>query len=197
MHARDPRPRREPQDSDSQVLLPPSDDATPHLGGAAAGGRPGQRVPLERPASALFSVDGAGEYLLVVGDHLKLGHVHAGRADLPLLADVGPVHAELVRTSSLGHGPSWKIVPLNGERVTLGGEPIGPRGATLRHGARLCLGTNAGMRFRQPDPASRTALLELGPDLECAGAARIVLMSPGRGGRLRTCSAEAACPRCR
>ncbi|NOT31894.1 MAG: hypothetical protein HOP15_15720, partial [Planctomycetes bacterium] len=55
--------------------------------------------------AALLSVDGGGQSLLCGAERLTLGHLRAARADLGFLADVGALHAELVRADSLQGGP--------------------------------------------------------------------------------------------
>jgi hypothetical protein len=163
--------------------------------GTAAGivstDRPGVPEPRARPAreplgnAALLSVDGAGQYLLCAGERLTLGHLRAARADLGFLADVGAVHAELVRVDSLQDGPGWRIVPCGAERVRVEGRDVPLAGRRMAAGERVRLGENLEFRLQQPDPASASVLLELLHGIECAGARRIVLLAPGAGGRLR------------
>jgi len=148
----------------------------------AHGARDGQAAP---PILFELTVDDAGQFLVACGTEFVLGHIHGGRADLPFLADVGAEHARLECFQSLRSGPGWRIVPLAGERVTRGGEPVPPEGVVLRDGDRLALGRNLGFRFRAPDPASATVLLELVRGAECLGSTRVVLFAEGPGGRLR------------
>lgn len=136
------------------------------------------------PGAALLSVDGGGQSLLVARRRLVLGHVRSGKADLGLLADVGARHAELAPSGSLAGGPGWSIVPLDGERVVVGGRALsGPR--ALADGDRIELGQSVAVRFSTPDLASESALIVLEGGVECLGARRIVLLAPGRGGRVR------------
>lgn len=134
---------------------------------------------------ARLSVDDAGEYLLVAGDPVTIGHVQSGQADLCFLADVGPLHACLRRSRSLRGGLSWSIAPLGEERVWVEGESVGSGGWRLVDGDRVDLGENIAFRLRVPDPASRTVLLDLLHGNEAMGAVHIVLLEEGEGGRLR------------
>lgn len=132
-----------------------------------------------------LTVDDAGQFLVACGSKFTLGHIHGNQADLPFLADVGPQHARLEHFQSLRSGPGWRIVPLAGETVTREGDSVPPEGVTLRDGDRLALGRNLGFRFRAPDPASATVVLELVRGAECLGSSRVVLFAEGPGGRLR------------
>ena len=132
----------------------------------------------------LLSVDDAGQYLIVPGERVSLGHLRSGVADLLFLADVGAVHAHLERTESLADGPAWSLHPVERERSFVNDKAI--TGATrLKPGDTVRLGENLCFAVRQPDPASHTILLELQCGAECAGAKRVVLFGEGAGGRLR------------
>jgi hypothetical protein len=145
---------------------------------------PAPRTEVEALASvALLSVDDAGQYLLVGSERVTLGHLRAARADLVFLADVGALHAELVREDSLRDGPGWRVRPLGGETVSLAGRMLAPEGARITSGERVRLGTNLEFVFRLPDPASASAVLELCHGAECLGARRVLLFAPGAGGR--------------
>jgi hypothetical protein len=170
---------------------------TPHApipdraAGIVSADRPALPGPRARAAreplghTALLSVDGAGQYLLCARERLTLGHLRAARADLGFLADVGAVHAELVRVDSLQDGPGWRIVPCGAERVRVEGQEVTPAGRRLAADERVRLGENLEFRLQQPDPASASVVLELLHGIECAGARRIVLLAPGAGGRVR------------
>lgn len=134
---------------------------------------------------ALLSVDGAGQYLLCGAERLTLGHLRAGRADLGFLADVGAVHAELVRADSLQSGPGWRIVPVGAESVRVEGQAVPADGRRLLPGERVRLGENLEFRLHLPDPASASAVLELLHGVECAGARHVLLLAAGPGGRVR------------
>lgn len=137
------------------------------------------------PHAALLSVDGAGQFLLCGAERLTLGHRRAARADLGFLADVGALHATLVRADSLHEGPGWRIEPCGHERVTVAGSPVPAAGRRLAPGERVRLGENLEFVLELPEPASASAVLELQRGAECAGARRIVLLAPGPGGRVR------------
>lgn len=146
-------------------------------------------VPLSVPGLpggaplALLSVDGGGQYLLVGAERVTLGHLRAARADLPVLADVGALHAEFLAEDSLREGPGWRVVPLGGEGVALDGVALAAQGARLRSGARLRFGANLELVFRVPDPASASALVEFQHGVECLGARRVLFVADGPGGR--------------
>lgn len=143
---------------------------------------PGARELL--PHAALLSVDGAGQFLLCGAERLTLGHRRAACADLGFLADVGALHATLVRADSLHAGPGWRIEPCGHERVTVAGIPVPAAGRRLAAGERVRLGENLEFSLELPDPSSASAVLELQRGAECAGARRIVLLAPGPGGRM-------------
>ena len=159
---------------------------------SATGPRPAEaeRLPGIAARFAVLGIDDAGEYLIAAGDRLTVGHLRAGIADLPFLADVGGLHAELERTQSLREGSVWTLRPLGGERVTVDGEACPPSGVALASGTTVRCGENLAFVFRAPDPASRTVLLELGPGAECLGAKVVVLLGEGTGGRVRVGAAE-------
>jgi hypothetical protein len=149
---------------------------------------PATMLPAARellPRSALLSVDGAGQFLLCGAERLTLGHLRAGRADLGFLADVGALHATIVRADSLHTGPGWRIEPCGGERVSVAEQEVPASGRRIAPGERVRLGENLEFALELSDPASASAVLVLQRGAECAGARRIVLLAPGRGGRVR------------
>jgi hypothetical protein len=150
---------------------------------AASSRPPAPLTPLA--GAALLSVDGGGQVLLCGAERLTLGHLRAARADLGFLADVGVLHAELVRSDSLHAGPGWSLAPLGADRVTVDGRPVGREGVRLADGARVKLGENLELVARLPDPASASVVLELLHGAECAGARHVVLLARGAGGRVR------------
>jgi hypothetical protein len=137
-----------------------------------------------RPTRVLMTVDDAGDFLLCAGDDISIGHARGAAADLPVLADVGVEHARFQRRSSLTGGSDWLVVPLAGERVSRNAEPI-TSPVAVADGDALLLGTNLRVIFRQPDPASASAVLDLLGGVDCLGAAHVVLLAPGVGGRVR------------
>lgn len=132
-----------------------------------------------------LAVDDVGEFLVAYGSEISLGHARAGKADLPLLADLDPVHVRLFRTESFHTGPTWRIEPAKKQRIAIGGQLVDPGGAALGDGDEVQLSTNLAFRFRRPHPASGSALLELLHGAECEGAQRILLLSPGEAGRIQ------------
>ena len=63
-----------------------------------------------------------------------------------------------------------------------GKEVRGP--VSLEDGDRIALGETFAFRFRLPSGRSRSALLELGPGCEIAGATAVILLKPGADGRI-------------
>ncbi len=117
-----------------------------------------------------------------------MGHLQ-GDADLPFLADVARHHARLERHLSLREGPRWILSPLGDEHVRVDTELLtAPK--TLAPGELVELGANLLFRYRLPDPASETAVLELSGGAECFGATNVLLFAEGPGGRLRIGSAR-------
>ncbi len=133
----------------------------------------------------VLSVDELGSFLVVPGSDAVVGHVRAGEADLPFLADVGSRHARLHRESSFRTGSTWRITPLFGEEVVVNGDEVGPDGKSVSHGDQVRLGVNLAFRFLRPEPASTTAVLELGSGAECRGCSGVVLIGEGPEGGLR------------
>lgn len=157
-------------------------------GGGPEGRRPSAGEP-EDPAAMrarrfLLTVDDAGEFLVSAGDEHVLGHRRGDRADLPVLADVGIAHARFVARESLAAGREWRVEPFGSEEVLSNGEPVSTS-APVAHGDLLRFGANLELRFEAPDPASSTAVLHLLHGAECLGAAHVLLLGEGLGGRLR------------
>ena len=132
----------------------------------------------------ILSVDEAGTFLVALETELVLGHLRDGSADLPFLADVGPRHARLERTETFRDGAVWRIAPLAAEPVITAGETVPDDGRALVDGDVVELGVNLAFRFRRPDPASTSAVLDLLHGTECLGCRGIVLLGSGPSGRL-------------
>jgi len=128
------------------------------------------------PARFHLAVDDGGEFFAVCGRRIVLGHVRSARADLPLLADVEDEHGCLEFDLSFHAGPRWRFTAL--------ARPDGDA-RPLVDGAIIELSPRVGMRFRRPEASSASARLELLGGVECLGARTILLLAPGRGGRLR------------
>jgi hypothetical protein len=169
-----------------QSAHPRVPDRSPLL---SPGGDPPEDLDRDR-RRFLLSVDGAGQTLVVLGERMTIGHLRGGGCDLPFLADVGALHAELFRMESLREGSVWSIRPLRGEPVEVDGHSISEAGCILHGDARVQLGENLSFVLRTPDHASCTVLLELGRGTECGGAETIALFGDGPGGRLRIGAAE-------
>jgi len=187
---RDPAPRAAPFDSGSSALL--------CAGPGELRREPRRSAPARRPASAgdplLLTIDDAGQYLLAPGSRLVLGHLRGGRADLPFLADLGATHAVLERHDSFRDGSVWTVAPVHAgsrdaaDEVLVNGRRI-EESSPLAAGDEVRLG-GISFRYRVPDPASETALLQFTEGMECAGATRILLFGEGEGGRVRIGASE-------
>jgi hypothetical protein len=137
-----------------------------------------------------LAVDDAGEYLVLEGEELTIGHAKNRAADLPILADLLERHASLrFRAQSFHGGAGWEIAPTPeldaaGRAIRVNGVAV--RGArTLKGGDRIEFSPQFAIRFHAPDPASSSSVLELERGFECLGAQRVLLLSPGPGGRVR------------
>lgn len=137
------------------------------------------------PCLFQLSVDEGGQYLVAAGESFVVGHLRAGRADLPFLADVGAEHARLEGFESFRDGPGWRVVPLSGESVRVNGTPVPDEGRRLADGDEVELAVNLAFHVSAPDPASRTVRLDLMRGAECGACSAIILMGAGEGGRLR------------
>lgn len=133
----------------------------------------------------LLAVDDAGEFLVVAGERISLGHLRARDVDLPFLADIAAHHARLELVEDFHAGARWRIAPEPGAVVLLGGRAVGESGALLRDGDDVQLARNLAFRFVAREPGSSSARLELSGGQECLGAPCILLLAPGSGGRAR------------
>jgi len=136
-----------------------------------------------------LAVDDIGEFLVLQASSITVGHAHAGRADLPVTADIDPEHVRLVRTESFHAGPGWRIEATAGQSVAIGGQLLEEGGGALLDGDEVQLARNLAFVFRRADAASGSAVLELLHGAECAGVPRVILIAPGEAGRVRLGSA--------
>jgi hypothetical protein len=145
-----------------------------------------RRVPVAPGAPLRFhlAVDEGGEFLVLSGASISFGHAQAAAADVPLLADLESVHARLTFGESFHGGPVWRIGPVGRGRVEVDGREV-PGETELADGALVRLSPRLAFRFRRPDPASGSAVVELSRGVEADGAGRILLLAPGRAGRVR------------
>lgn len=101
----------------------------------------------------LLWVDGVGGYLVCQGDTISLGQpVQGSYVDVPVLADISRLHATIRRD-----GECYLIDPLRPTR--LAGRSI-ERVTSLADRSEIELGQGVRMRFRMPNPLSRTARLD-------------------------------------
>lgn len=123
------------------------------------------------PERYLVWVDGAGAFLLCVGDCVSIGGPSWGRpgADLSLLASLSRCHASIVRS-----GDRYVIEPH--APTLLQGKPLVER-EPLPVDCELCLGTNVLLRFQMPSVLSPTACLDfLSHHRPAQAVDRVILM---------------------
>ncbi len=112
-------------------------------------------APHRRSPRFLMWIDAVGGYLVCLGDEVVIGQAGpAGRADIPVQADISRQHVKIVR-----QGEGYLIEPLAGP-VNLSGKPISSA-ALLTDGAEIELGTAVRLRFRKPHALSASARLEI------------------------------------
>jgi hypothetical protein len=132
-----------------------------------------------------LAVDDVGEFLVLTTEKIIIGHARGEGADLPILADLDPRHVRLYRAESFHSGPTWRIEPVSNQRIAIGGQLVDPGGAVLSDGDEVQVATNLAFRFRRPQAASGSAILELLHGAECAGARRVLLFASGEAGRVQ------------
>jgi len=148
-------------------------------------------VRAEAPMRFHLAVDDGGEFLVVAGERVSFGHARARRADVPLLADLESIHAFLAWEESFHAGTSWSLEPSPllehvspFARIEVDGRELRGR-RSLSDRDLVQLSQNLGLRFRLPEAASRSALLELLHGAEAEGAQRVIVLTPGTAGRVR------------
>jgi len=133
----------------------------------------------------LLAVDDGGEFFAASGRTLVLGHLRAPEADLPFLADVDAAHARFTLRETFHGGLRWSLAAPASSRVLAGGKFVGESPVLLADGDPVQLAPNLAFRFRAPDPASGSAVLDLQSGADCQGARHVLLFAPGAGGRVR------------
>jgi len=133
----------------------------------------------------LLAVDDGGEFFAASGASLVIGHLRAQEADLPFLADVEAEHARLAIEDSFHGGPRWSLAASPRARILVGGRFVDAKPVLLADGDPVQLAPNLAFRFRAPDPASGSAVLDLQSGSDCQGARHVLLFAPGIGGRVR------------
>jgi hypothetical protein len=133
----------------------------------------------------LLAVDDGGEFFAASGESLVIGHLRSPSADLPFLADVEAEHAILAIEDSFHRGPRWSLAAASGSRILVGGRFVDAKPVLLADGDPVQLAPNLAFRFRAPDPASGSAVLDLQSGVDCQGARHVLLFAPGVGGRVR------------
>ena len=70
-------------------------------------------------------------------------------------------------------------------RILVSGRFVTDAPSLLAHDDLVQLAPNLTFRFRSPDPASSSAVLDLLSGSDCQGARHVLLFAPGAGGRVR------------
>lgn len=157
--------------------------------GAVASDTTSAAIPLEQAAITSvryrLAVDDAGEYLVVSGTALTIGHLSSHASDLPFLSGIEREHARLELALDFHGGSFWRIRPIGAARVVVDGRIVDAAGSALTDGDRVRLGQNLDFVFRARDAASSSAILDLQHGVECCGAARVLLFASGAEGRVR------------
>jgi len=171
-----------------KALLAQMRDREPESDARPSAARRAQAAPSARtttPERAHLAVDDGGEFLVVSGQSVTIGHAQAGRADVPLLADLDSVHARLFWSESFHSGTEWRIEALGqGVKVHTVDVAVG-QSAKLADGDEVELSPNVRFHFRLPETASTSSLLELQRGLESEGAVRVLVLARGAAGRIK------------
>jgi tetratricopeptide (TPR) repeat protein len=125
----------------------------PSLKRSSRGGKvtftPGQPLPKR----FLLWIDNVGGYLVCLAPRITFGQASAdGPCDIPILAELSRLHAELFRDSEGYVLESTRDALVNGQASTR---------SVLRPGDRLTFGSSCQLIFHQPVPISSSARLEL------------------------------------
>lgn len=120
-------------------------------------------------ARFLLHVDGAGSFLVLRGSSCRLGPANASRSpDVPLMTAADAPAVTLVRSDHAYLLTSNRPAAVNGHDTTH---------ALLADGDRIGLGPRCRIQFRQPSPASVTAVLHVtGARLPWGSVRQVVLM---------------------
>lgn len=101
----------------------------------------------------LLWIDGVGGFLVCLKNQVVLGQATGdATVDIPILADMSRVHANLTRESEGYLLEAVRPVLVNGKSFQRG---------VLQSGDRVTLGSSCQMLFRQPVPVSASARLDL------------------------------------
>jgi tetratricopeptide (TPR) repeat protein len=141
------------------------------------------RRELEFRSRFVIRVEEGSDYLVLIGDRVRIGNILGEDLDLSIMANVSSRHAEIVRSRSFHGGWRYELQALPGRDCRVNGNAVDH--AVLSDGNRIGLGENLEMTFRLPTSKSRTALLILAEGIEVDGIGRVLLMAPtGRDGRI-------------
>jgi hypothetical protein len=98
-------------------------------------------------------IDAVGGYWVCLGERILIGQPAGDEIiDVPILGDISPRHAKIIRD-----GEEYLIEALR--EVKVDGKPVKPR-AALKNGCRIELGGSVRLTFRRPYALSGTARLD-------------------------------------
>jgi hypothetical protein len=113
----------------------------------------------------LLWIDGVGGYLVCLGNKVSIGRAQPGTTvDIPLLADISRLHAELTRDTEGYLIEARRPLTINGRPLDRG---------LLRDQDSVTLGAACKLSFRLPVPLSNSARLE------CASGHRLAVAVDG------------------
>ena len=114
---------------------------------------PSSDRPSTQNGRFLLWADAIGGYLVCPSDRVVIGRAGGGsRADIPLMGDLAPEHAVIIRDEDGYLITSRHRTLVNGKRV---------EASPLRDGDVIRLGSTVELEFRQPSPVSATARLAI------------------------------------
>lgn len=136
-----------------------------------AAATPAKRLPVSPALASLrcrLLVDGAGSFLVLRADRVTIGRAGAeSPRDIPLMADLSALHAEIARIDEDYFLFARKPVIVNGREV--------PQ-RLLEDGDRIELARHVRLRFLLPSRRSASAVLELGGSQRLSGDVRRVIL---------------------
>ena len=130
-------------------------------------------------------LDDVGEFVVPLRDEFTLGHAHAGRADLGVVADLEPVHARFRLRESFHGGHVWSVFPADGATLLAGGEEVGSDGLVLESRTLLQLSPQVLLEVELLGEGSSSIVLRFRGGVECEGTSRLLLLGRGAAGEVQ------------
>lgn len=137
--------------------------------------------------ATLCSIDDFGDVLVAAASAAQLELGGPGSA-VPIEGLPPGPRMTLEAIESFKVGAVWRLTPHEGEAVELADGAV----IDLARAAGSTSSAAVGARVRRPDPASASLLLELQGAGASGRASRLLLLSPGPGGRVRISGREGA-----